>query len=83
MGPKNFLSQYSFLAGLNNKFYLNVTGDNVTKTPISRQLIQDTFLFFRLHTSRLASLVGTAKRDSKAPGSSGLVFNMIYIIFPF
>ena len=45
---------------------MNVTGDNVIKTPISGELIQYTFLNFILHTSRLASLVSTTKRDNKA-----------------
>ena len=66
MRHKNLFVTKQFLSGLNNKFYVNVTGDNVIKTPISGKLIQYTFLNFILHTSRLASLVSTTKRDNKA-----------------
>ena len=55
-----------FLSGLNKKFYVNVTGDNVIKTPISGELIQYTFLNFLLHTSRLARSLRTTKHDNKA-----------------
>ena len=54
-GAQKFCHKTAFLSGLYNKFYVNVIGDNVIKTPISRDLFQYTFLNFILHTSRRAS----------------------------